>query len=66
MYILLPTYHNEKSSKLMVSLKKVLQAHQPVVGWLEGMWYPQPTRVQILVLAFIPRFILGFLAMRIQ
>ena len=41
-------------------------ANQPVVGWLEGQWYPQPTRVQVLVLAFIPGFISGFPAMRVQ
>ena len=35
--------------------------NQPVVGWLEGLWYPQPTRVQVLVFAFIPG-----LVMRIQ
>ena len=41
-------------------------ANQHVVGWLEGLWYPHPTRVQILVLAFIPGFISGFPAMHIQ
>ena len=40
--------------------------NQPVGGWLEVLWYLQPIRVQILVLAFIPGFILGFPAMRIQ
>ena len=35
-------------------------ANQPVVGWLKGLWSPQPTRVQILVLAFISGFISGF------
>ena len=43
-----------------------VSVNQHVVGWLEGLWYPQPTRVQILVLAFIPGFISGFPAMRIQ
>ena len=49
-------------------LKKISNtfANQPVVGWLEGLWYPQPTRVQILVLAFISEFISGFSTMRIQ
>src|SRR5215216_6687879 len=28
-------------------------ANQPVVGWLGGQWFPQPTRVKVLVLAFI-------------
>ena len=42
------------------------RAWQPMVGWLEGLWYPQPIRVQILMLVFIPGFILGFSAMRIQ
>src|SRR5215216_5267987 len=28
-------------------------ANQPVVGWLGGQWFPEPTRVKVLVLAFI-------------
>ena len=43
-----------------------INANQCVVGWLEGLWYSQPIRVQILVLAFIFGFIFGFPAMRIQ
>ena len=31
--------------------------NQPVVRWLERLWYPQPTRVQILVLAFYGDFV---------
>ena len=41
-------------------------ANQSVDGWLERMWYPQPTMVPILVLAFIPEFISEFPAMHIQ
>ena len=33
---------------------------------LEGLWYPQPIKVQILVLAFISGFISGFPAMWVQ
>ena len=53
-------------SILFLSDKLCRLANQLVVGWLEGLWYPQPTRVQILMLAFIPEFISGFPAMRIQ
>ena len=28
-------------------------ANQPVVGWLGGQWFLEPTRVKVLVLAFI-------------
>ena len=49
-----------------VKKKRRENANQPVVGWLEGLWYPQPTRVQIMLLAFISGFISGFPAMRIQ
>ena len=40
--------------------------NQHVGGWLEVLWYLQPIRVQILVLAFIPGFISRFPVMRIQ
>ena len=49
-----------------IQVKSQHIANQPAVGWLEGLWHPQPTRVQILVLAFIPEFISGFSVMRIQ
>ena len=39
--------------------------HQPVFGWLEGLWYLQFIRIQVLVLTFIPKIISGFPAMRI-
>lgn len=41
-------------------------AKQHVVEWLERLWYPQPTRIQVLMLAFIPEFILVFPTMRIE
>ena len=43
-----------------------VEGNQHVVGWLEGLWYHQPTRVQVQVLASISGFISEFPAMRIQ
>ena len=40
---------------------------EPTCGWMvRGTVVSQPTMVQVLVLAFIPGFISGFPAMRIQ
>ena len=57
--LIFPTISGGKS-------RLILPMNQLVVEWLEGLWYPQATRVHILMLAFIPGFISGFLAMRIQ
>ena len=54
------------SYQCLTTSKFSVSVNQPVVGWLEGLWYPRPTRDQILVLAFILGFISGFPAMHIQ
>ena len=56
----------DQESLNMINQQTCINANQPVGGWLEGLWYLQPIRVQALVLAFIPGFISGFSAMRIH
>ena len=40
-------------SLVNLSIRLGKGANQPVFKWLKRLWYPQPTRDQILVLAFI-------------
>ena len=39
-------------NKLIMVTTYICGANQPVNGWLGGQWFPEPTRVKVLVLAF--------------
>ena len=40
----------------IVFLSFLTVANQPVVAWLGGYWYPQPTGVEVLDLTFVLAF----------
>ena len=67
---LMCAYTRKSTTQNNVDVRDILallrHVNQHVVRWLGGQWYPQHTRVQVLMLAFIHEFISGYPVIRVQ